>query len=78
MQQYHILDYFAQTNTGYLHAHGEAGTLALINEMALHGNEKVLEVGFGTATTMARLAGRYPELILYGVDASSRMIDCAR
>lgn len=54
------------------------GRDALLNEMPVQPQETVLEIGCGTARNLVRLAYRYPEAELYGVDASAMMLDTAR
>ncbi len=50
----------------------------LLDEMAIYDGELVLEVGCGTARNLIILAGRHPGSKLYGLDASSAMLETAR
>lgn len=53
------------------------GRDALLQEMAVEPGETVLEIGCGTARNLVKMAYRYPAAELYGVDASSMMLDTA-
>ena len=50
----------------------------MLDLIDLRGDEKVLEIGCGTARNLIRLAKRYPSLRLYGIDASQEMLKTAR
>jgi S-adenosylmethionine-diacylgycerolhomoserine-N-methlytransferase len=49
----------------------------LIAELGLPENAAVVEVGCGTARNLIQLARRYPTAQLYGLDASSQMLETA-
>jgi len=49
--------------------------LAVLN---LRGDEKVLEIGFGTGATQVKLKSRYPQLDLYGIEQSPLMLQKAQ
>lgn len=49
----------------------------LIDELALKPGEKLVEVGCGTARNLIRIAKRYPQAKLYGLDASQEMLKTA-
>lgn len=53
------------------------GRDTLLQEMAVEPGETVLEIGCGTARNLVKMAYRYPAAELYGVDASSMMLDTA-
>lgn len=53
------------------------GRDTLLQEMAVEPGETVLEIGCGTARNLLKMAYRYPAAQLYGVDASSMMLDTA-
>jgi S-adenosylmethionine-diacylgycerolhomoserine-N-methlytransferase len=50
----------------------------LIRELDLAPNERLVEIGCGTARNLIAIARRYPEAQLFGIDASSEMLDTAR
>jgi S-adenosylmethionine-diacylgycerolhomoserine-N-methlytransferase len=50
----------------------------LLNEMDVQPGERILEVGCGTARNLIILAKRHPEAHLYGLDASSAMLETAQ
>ena len=50
----------------------------MLDLIALQGDEKVLEIGCGTARNLIVLAKRHPALRLYGIDASQEMLKTAR
>ena len=49
----------------------------LIEELALAPGERLVEVGCGTARNLIRIARRYPQARLYGLDASQEMLKTA-
>jgi len=53
------------------------GRDTLLNEIPLQAGETVLEIGCGTARNLVKLAYRYPNAKLYGIDASSMMLATA-
>lgn len=73
-----ILAWFEAVNSGYLHPFGEPATEALIQKAGLQGNEKVLEVGFGTGATLVKIISRFPALQFHGVDYASGMLEKTR
>ncbi len=50
----------------------------LLREMDMKAGETVLEIGCGTARNLIVLAKRHPDTNLYGLDASSAMLETAR
>jgi S-adenosylmethionine-diacylgycerolhomoserine-N-methlytransferase len=50
----------------------------LLREMDIEEGEKVLEVGCGTARNLIVLGKRHPDTNLYGLDASSAMLETAQ
>lgn len=50
----------------------------MLDLVDLEGDEKVLEIGCGTARNLIRLAKKHPSLRLYGIDASKEMLRTAR
>jgi S-adenosylmethionine-diacylgycerolhomoserine-N-methlytransferase len=49
----------------------------LIRELALRPGDRLVEVGCGTARNLIRIARRYPEAQLFGLDASQEMLKTA-
>jgi len=54
------------------------GRNRLLKKIAVRPGDHVLEVGCGTARNLRLLARHRPDLHLYGLDASSLMLDTAR
>ncbi len=77
MQQ-NILNFYARSNTGFLHGLGEKGTEFLFDKLDLVGDEKVLEYGCGTGSSLVKLKSRFPELDLIGIDKSELMLQKAK
>lgn len=50
----------------------------LIERLALSGEDQLCEVGCGTARNLIKIKKRYPEKLLYGLDASEEMLKTAR
>lgn len=50
----------------------------LIRELKPFANEKICEVGCGTARNLIKMAKAYPEAQFYGLDASDEMLKTAR
>ncbi len=68
-----ILNFYSSTNTGFLHARGKSGTVALVEALECKPGEKILELGFGTAATLASLIPAFPDSTFYGVESSVQM-----
>jgi S-adenosylmethionine-diacylgycerolhomoserine-N-methlytransferase len=49
----------------------------LIDEMAPKPGSRIVEIGCGTARNLIRLARRYPDAKLFGLDASEAMLETA-
>lgn len=49
----------------------------LIKELALRPGDRLVELGCGTARNLIRIARRYPEAKLFGLDASRAMLETA-
>ncbi|MFI5171378.1 MAG: class I SAM-dependent methyltransferase [Chitinophagales bacterium] len=75
---YNILDFFAKTHTGYLHAKGKTSTLQLLRRMHLQNGMHVLEIGCGTGATLALIASGNKKVKYFGVDHSETMINAAK
>lgn len=50
----------------------------LIRALALKSGDRLVEVGCGTGRNLIKIARRYPETELYGLDASHEMLKTAR
>ncbi len=68
-RQRHIYDF---TRKYYLF-----GRDRLIDEMAPKPGARIVEVGCGTARNLIRMAKRYPDARLFGLDASEAMLETA-
>ncbi|MEM1322319.1 MAG: class I SAM-dependent methyltransferase [Bacteroidota bacterium] len=73
-----ILDFYANQHTAFLHGAGQQGSNHLLHQLALKGQERVLEIGFGTGGSLVKLKSRFPDLQLFGVEQSERMYQKAR
>ena len=73
-----ILNYFSRTHAQYVHAKGEIGTKVLIQILNCQPNEKVLEIGFGTGTTLAHIYSNHKKTELYGLEQSPLMYKKAK
>jgi S-adenosylmethionine-diacylgycerolhomoserine-N-methlytransferase len=49
----------------------------LIDELGLAPGARLVEVGCGTARNLIRIARRYPDAVLFGLDASEAMLETA-
>jgi S-adenosylmethionine-diacylgycerolhomoserine-N-methlytransferase len=49
----------------------------LIRELALRPGERLIEIGCGTARNLVKIARRYPQAELFGLDASQQMLETA-
>lgn len=54
------------------------GRDAILDDIALGPQQTLLEVGCGTGRNLRKLAARYPQNALYGIDAASVMLDTAQ
>ena len=69
-RQRHVYDF---TRKYYLF-----GRDRLIRDLALEPGESLVEIGCGTARNLIAIARAYPGVRLYGLDASSAMLETAR
>ena len=76
--QGNIFDYYAARNSSFLHGGGAGGTEHLLSVIGFKGGESVLEVGFGTGSTLVLVKQRFAELDLYGLERSELMLDEAK
>jgi len=73
-----ILNYFSRTHAQYIHARGEIGTRVLIQILNCQPNENVLEIGFGTGTTLLHIYSNNKKTKFYGLEQSSLMYKKAK
>ena len=75
MKRNDILSYYCNTNTGFLHSHGESATNLLLDRLHPQNFEKILEVGMGTGSTLVKIASRNKRIDLFGVEKSEYMLN---
>lgn len=73
-----ILDYYCESNTGYLHPKGRKATKLLLAELNLQQNENVLEFGYGTGATITFFSSIYKKTNFYGIDYNELMYTKAK
>ncbi|MEL6866679.1 MAG: class I SAM-dependent methyltransferase, partial [Bacteroidota bacterium] len=73
-----ILNFYQNIHAGFLHANGEKGTAFLMDQLQLKGEERVLEIGFGTGASLVKFKSRFPGIDLMGLEASWEMMERAR
>jgi cyclopropane fatty-acyl-phospholipid synthase-like methyltransferase len=76
-QAYGYLINRAQFGTADLHPFGAPATSVLLHALQLAPNQRVLEIGCGTATTLVRIAASVP-LSIDGIDLLPEMLGVAR
>ena len=69
-----ILNFFQSINKGYIHPKGKKATEILLNELDPSDGEKILELGFGTGTSLIHTFSRNQSIKLFGVEASDLML----
>ncbi len=72
-----IINYFGQTNGAYIHARGAEATAVLSTLINCKGKEKILEIGFGTGSTILLLSKLYKNADFYGIERSKTMYQSA-
>ena len=73
-----ILNFLGKSHAQYIHAKGEVGTSVLIKTLDCQPNEKILELGFGTGSTLVRLFSNNKQTKFYGLELSSLMYEKAK
>ncbi|MCR9171356.1 MAG: class I SAM-dependent methyltransferase [bacterium] len=73
-----ILSYFGSSHSDFLHAYGAKSTAFLIEQIECKPNHVVLEIGFGTGSTLVELASRFPQSRLFGLEQSPVMFETAK
>lgn len=76
--QKNFLDHLGRRNAGFLHAYGEAGTEKLLQLIEFNNGESILEVGFGTGTTLVKIAAAGKNVKLHGIERSEIMLKKAK
>ncbi len=74
-QKNQILKYFSRSHATHLHARGEFGTMALIQQLDCQVGDDILELGCGTGATLMAMAALYPKSNFFGVDQSALMLE---
>lgn len=72
-----ILNYLQETHKGYIHPNGKAATDIIFKTLEPQKGEHILELGFGTGTSLITLLSRHPSINLYGVDINPAMYEKA-
>lgn len=72
-----IITYYGDINAGYLHAYSEAGTEFLLSELVIKKTDVILEIGFGTGSTLVKIKARNPDAHILGVELSDTMLQKA-
>ncbi|MEO1517006.1 MAG: class I SAM-dependent methyltransferase [Bacteroidota bacterium] len=73
-----ILDHLSDRHAAFLHGAGWEGSCHLLDKLALKGQERVLEIGFGTGGSLVLFRTHFPDLQLVGLERSGRMLERAR
>ena len=71
-----ILDYFGKSHASHIHARGKVSTIKLIELLEVNGNDKILEIGFGTGATLVQIAAR-SKADIFGYETSKVMFQKA-
>ena len=69
-----ILTFFNTINKEYIHPKGKKATQVLLNELIPVENEKILEIGFGTGSSLIHTFSHSESIKLYGVEKSKLML----
>lgn len=72
-----ILNYYALSNTDYLHPKGKKATSFLLKILDCQPNENILEIGFGTGATIVFAATVYKKTNFYGIELNELMFEKA-
>jgi ubiquinone/menaquinone biosynthesis C-methylase UbiE len=76
--QNEILDYFGKMHAQYIHARGQLATNVLITNLNCRPQEKILEIGFGTGTTLVQLYSNNRQTNFFGLEQSELMYRTAQ
>lgn len=68
-----ILNFYSHLNAEYLHPKGKKATDFLLKKIDFQANEKILELGFGTGTTLIYFASVYKSTVFYGIEHNNLM-----
>ncbi|CAM1362407.1 class I SAM-dependent methyltransferase [Tenacibaculum xiamenense] len=74
MAQNQYLNYLSKINSGFIHPKGEASTDILLSELDIKENETILELGFGTGSTLIKILTLTKKVKLYGLEKSPLML----
>jgi len=73
-----ILKYLGKTHSDFIHAHGLRSTGVLLNHLDCQPTESILEIGFGTGSTLVELASRFKTTHFFGLERSDIMRNTAQ
>lgn len=73
-----ILNYFGNSHSDYLHARGRSATCKVVDLLNPKEGERILEVGFGTGSTLVEVISRNRGCILSGYELSELMFEKAK
>jgi SAM-dependent methyltransferase len=71
--QRQILNYFGDSHADYIHARGRLATRKVIELLNPQFGEKILEIGFGTGSTLVEIASVRKNSVLTGFEISEVM-----
>lgn len=75
---YNILEHYSISATGFLHPKGENATFNLMDELDCKDKENVLELGFGTGTSIVLFSSIYEKTNFFGLELNSFMFKKAK
>lgn len=70
-----ILEYFQETSKGFIHPKEKAATSILLQNLNPLQGEKILEIGFGTGTSLVKVFSKQNKFELCGVEKNKNMIE---
>lgn len=73
-----ILNYLAKTKSKNIHSKGQLASDILLNNLKCEPNEDILEIGFGTGTTIVNFASYYKNSSFTGIETNPMMFKCAQ
>lgn len=72
-----ILKYFSAAHGDFLHAEGLKSTGVVMYHLGCQQHESILEIGFGTGSTLVELAQKYEKTQFFGMERSDSMFRTA-
>lgn len=73
-----LLGLLARKGESYLHPHGQGATRTLLDVLASHNAERIMELGCGTGATLVEARLRFPQANIVGIDQRLDMLTQAR